>query len=59
MALPIWGKFFRKVYDDKKLKVGRGDFPRPKNLDPNLEIDCSKYDDKPLEGEVPVSEFEN
>jgi len=58
MALPIWGKFFRKVYDDKKLKVGRGDFPRPKNLDPNLEIDCSKYDEKPLEGEVPVSEFD-
>lgn len=44
MALPIWGKFFRKIYDDKHLKVGKGDFPRPKNLDPNLEIDCSKYD---------------
>ncbi len=58
MALPIWGSFFRKVYNDKKLKVGKGDFPRPKNLDPNLEIDCSKYDDKPLEGEVPINEFE-
>lgn len=58
MALPIWGRFFRKVYDDKKLKVGKGDFPRPKNLNPNLEIDCSKYDDKILEGEVPIGEFE-
>ncbi|PBQ31620.1 penicillin-binding protein [Sphingobacteriaceae bacterium] len=44
MALPIWGKFFNKVYNDKKLNVSKGDFPRPKNLDPNLEMDCSKYD---------------
>ena len=57
MALPIWGKFFRKIYDDKHLKVGRGDFPRPKNLDPNLEIDCSKYDNAPLDGYEEPPEF--
>ncbi len=50
MALPIWGKFFKKVYEDKKLKVTKGDFPRPKNLDPKFEIDCSKYDNEPIEG---------
>lgn len=50
MALPIWGKFFRKVYDDKHLKVSKSDFVRPKNLDPSLEMDCSKYDDAPLQG---------
>ncbi len=50
MALPIWGKFFKKIYDDKKLRVSKGDFPRPKNLDPKLEIDCSKYDSEPMEG---------
>ena len=44
MALPIWGKFFNKVYADKTLKVSKGEFPKPKNLDPNLEMDCSKYD---------------
>jgi len=44
MALPIWGKFFSKVYADKTLKVSKADFSRPKNLDPNLEMDCSKYD---------------
>jgi hypothetical protein len=32
------------------LKVSKADFPRPKNLDPKLEMDCSKYDDAPLEG---------
>ena len=57
MALPIWGKFFRKIYDDKHLKVGKGDFPRPKNLDPNLEIDCSKYDNAPLDGYEEPPEF--
>ncbi len=45
MALPIWGKFFNKIYADKTLKMTRADFPRPKNMDPNLEMDCSKYDD--------------
>jgi penicillin-binding protein 1A len=44
MALPIWGKFFNKIYADKHLKVSQGDFPKPKNLDPALEMDCSKYD---------------
>lgn len=44
MALPIWGKFFNKVYADKTLNISKGEFPRPKNLDPNLEMDCSKYD---------------
>ena len=44
MALPIWGKFFNKVYADKKLSVYKGDFARPKNLDPNLDMDCSKFD---------------
>ncbi len=45
MALPIWGKFFNKIYADKTLKMTKADFPRPKNMDPNLEMDCSKYDD--------------
>ncbi len=45
MALPIWAKFFNKVYADKNLKVSKADFPRPKDLNPNLEMDCSKHDD--------------
>lgn len=60
MALPIWGKFFNKVYADKKLNVSQADFPRPKNLDPKLEMDCSKYDgdvkEDPKEKE---NEFDN
>jgi penicillin-binding protein 1A len=43
MALPIWGKFFKKVYDDKTLKVSKGEFKKPAGLG-NIELDCSKYD---------------
>jgi penicillin-binding protein 1A len=59
MALPIWGKFFSKVYADKNLKVSKGDFPRPKNLDPNLELDCSKYDATDNDGSGEINEFDN
>jgi penicillin-binding protein 1A len=59
MALPIWGKFFNKVYADKKLKVSTADFPRPINLDPNLEMDCTKYDDAVNEENTEENEFDN
>jgi penicillin-binding protein 1A len=41
MALPIWGLYMQRVYRDPKLKVSKGDFKRPTEL--NTEIDCSKY----------------
>jgi penicillin-binding protein 1A len=59
MALPIWGKFFSKVYADNKLKVSKGDFPKPKNIDPNLELDCSKYDAIDNDGTMEINEFDN
>lgn len=43
MALPIWGKFFSKVYADKSLKVSSADFEKPETLG-EIELDCSKYD---------------
>lgn len=43
MALPIWGKFFQKVYNDKSLKITKNDFEKPANLG-DIELDCSKYD---------------
>ncbi len=59
MALPIWGIFFSKVYADPKLKVSKGEFPRPKNMDPNLELDCSKYDATDNDGSSDFNEFDN
>ncbi|MGE0569194.1 MAG: transglycosylase domain-containing protein [Bacteroidia bacterium] len=59
MALPIWAKFFNKVYADKTLKVSNGEFERPKSMDPNLSFDCSSYDQGIIEEEIPPSEFDN
>jgi len=44
MALPIWGKFFQKVYADKTIKLSKRDFERPAKMS-DIELDCSKYDD--------------
>jgi penicillin-binding protein 1A len=46
MALPIWAKFFNKIYADKHLQISKADFEKPRNLDPNLDMDCSKYDNE-------------
>lgn len=43
MALPIWGKFFTRVYADKTIKLSKGDFFRPAHM-AEIELDCSKYD---------------
>jgi penicillin-binding protein 1A len=53
MALPIWGKFFRKIYDDPTLKISKGDFEKPSHLG-DIELDCSKYD-KEISSENPES----
>ena len=44
MALPIWAKFYSKIYADKNLKMSKADFVRPATIDPNLDLDCTKYD---------------
>jgi penicillin-binding protein 1A len=43
MALPIWGKFFQKIYADPSLKVSKNGFVKPANMG-DIELDCSKYD---------------
>jgi len=43
MALPVWGKFFTKVYADKSIKISKSDFFRPARMS-EIELDCSKYD---------------
>lgn len=41
MALPIWGIYMKKVYNDKDLNISKGDFPRPENL--TIVVDCDNY----------------
>lgn len=54
MALPIWGKFFQKVYADPTLKVTKNGFVKPANMG-NIELDCSAYDAQ-TEKDIPVEE---
>ncbi|RUA34346.1 MAG: penicillin-binding protein, partial [Bacteroidetes bacterium] len=38
MAMPIWEKFMKKVYEDESLPVSKGEFKKPSNL--SIELDC-------------------
>ena len=40
MALPIWGLYMKKNYENKELGVADGEFPEPEDMSINL--DCSK-----------------
>lgn len=43
LALPIWGLYMQKVYDDPDLPYSRdAHFERPSGL--TIEVDCSEYD---------------
>lgn len=55
MALPIWGKFFQKVYADPSLKVSKNPFVKPTNMG-NIELDCSKYDQESMR-EIPMEDL--
>ena len=37
-ALPVWGYFMKKCYEDETLNVSKGDFDRPANL--GIKVDC-------------------
>lgn len=40
-ALPIWGIYMKKIYDNPNINLYKGNFDRPAHL--NVEMDCSKY----------------
>ncbi len=39
MALPIWGSYMKKCYEDEDLKISQAAFERPEDL--SIRIDCS------------------
>ena len=43
MALPIWGKFFQKVYADPSLKVSKNGFVKPANMG-DIQLNCEEFD---------------
>ncbi|NNE77523.1 MAG: hypothetical protein HKN31_10680, partial [Pricia sp.] len=40
MALPIWGLYMKKNYNDKELGVSDGEFTEPEDM--SINIDCDK-----------------
>lgn len=56
MALPIWGKFFQKVYADPSLKVSKNGFVKPANMG-DIELDCSAYDAQ-TEKDIPIEDLD-
>ncbi|MDO5607782.1 MAG: transglycosylase domain-containing protein [Capnocytophaga sp.] len=44
MALPIWGLYMKKCYEDKDLEVSKGSFPAPENV--QIKMDCSNTEDQ-------------
>ncbi|MGB4774644.1 MAG: transglycosylase domain-containing protein [Daejeonella sp.] len=53
-ALPVFGKYMKKVYADPKLKYTKGDFEPPKG-GLNITLDCGAYN-KQQSGETEVDE---
>ncbi|MGB3152031.1 MAG: transglycosylase domain-containing protein [Maribacter sp.] len=41
MALPIWGLYMKKNYENKELGVSKEDFEEPENM--SIELDCNKF----------------
>ncbi|MBK9760938.1 MAG: transglycosylase domain-containing protein [Flavobacteriales bacterium] len=41
MALPIYGYYMNKVYADSTIKISRGDFPRPADMQ-GISLECGK-----------------
>ncbi|SHI51868.1 penicillin-binding protein 1A [Pseudozobellia thermophila] len=44
MALPIWGLYMKKNYQNKDLGISDGEFTKPENL--SIRIDCSLKDEE-------------
>ncbi|WP_273568749.1 penicillin-binding protein 1A [Maribacter halichondriae] len=40
MALPIWGLYMKKNYENEELGISDGAFPKPDNL--SIQVDCNK-----------------
>ena len=56
MALPIWGKFFQKIYADPGLKMTKSGFVKPANMG-DVELDCSKYDQESMK-DIPIEDLD-
>ncbi len=55
MALPIWGVFMKKCYNDSSLSISKGAFQAPKNL--RIPVDCNSINTHSSTTTVPDFDF--
>ena len=59
MALPIWGLYMRKCYNDKTVTVSNKEFERPENL--TIDVDCKEKKETEVDSsavkQIDLSEF--
>jgi penicillin-binding protein 1A len=56
LALPVWGIFMRKCYEDDALNVSTGEFVKPEDL--SIETDCTKWKEQNEKSDDIPSEFD-
>lgn len=56
MALPIWGLYMKKNYENEDLGVSDGAFPKPKNM--SINVDCRKIMED-IQKEKPEDDLED
>lgn len=60
MALPIWGHYMKKAYEDKSLKLSREGFDKPAGLNIDHELDCTRgveNEEDPFDGDIEEEQF--
>ncbi len=57
VALPIWGLYMKKNYENEDLGVSDGEFEKPNEL--SIEVDCSKLVEQPEENGLPEDDLED
>jgi len=55
MALPIWGIFMKKCYEDKTLNVSKGEFEAPAEM--SIRVNCNKKAIDSLDTNQSIDEF--
>ena len=57
MALPIWGVYMKKCYEDESLDISKNNFSKPEKM--TIETNCEKYRNGEEEiQEIPDDEFD-
>lgn len=57
MALPIWGIYMKKNYENEELGISKEAFPKPSNL--SIRVDCAKMQADANDNEDPDEDLED